>query len=193
MLERDRFVLHFLYSVVLLLSCLNPTVLHIPRIPSLWQPLGIPAQFFHWILLDFLMAFFVRNLNIHRVFMSILLAARIGPSLFIYFFYGMGFVVKFWTSTKCFLKKLSVWLTLIKVTVWVVNYQKGQCIYKGVYFILFFLIFFFMWVWFILKSTTSSYLNQFFLSKKIIFFSPILANNNLSLKIYCEIIVKILW
>ena len=37
---------------------------------------------------------------------------------------------------KCFLKKLSVWLTLIKVVVWVVNYQKGQCIYKRVYFIL---------------------------------------------------------
>ena len=29
----------------------------------------------------------------------------------------------------------------------------------------------------------------FFLSKKIIFFSPILANNNLPLKIYCENIV----
>ena len=39
---------------------------------------------------------------------------------------------------KCFLKKLSVWLTLIKVAVWGVNYQKGQCIYKKVYFILFF-------------------------------------------------------
>ena len=35
---------------------------------------------------------------------------------------------------KCFLKKLSVWLTLIKVAVWGVNYQKRQCIYKGVYF-----------------------------------------------------------
>ena len=33
----------------------------------------------------------------------------------------------------------------------------------------------------------------FSLSKKIIFFSPILANNNLPLKIYCESIVKILW
>ena len=32
----------------------------------------------------------------------------------------------------------------------------------------------------------------FFLSKKIIFFSPILANNNLPLKIYCEnIMIKI--
>ena len=37
---------------------------------------------------------------------------------------------------KCFLKKLSVWLAFIKVAVWVINYQKGQCIYKGVYFIL---------------------------------------------------------
>ena len=43
------------------------------------------------------------------------------------------------TVKKCFLKKLSVWLALIKVTVWGVNYQKGQCIYKGVYFILYFL------------------------------------------------------
>ena len=48
------------------------------------------------------------------------------------------------TVKKCFLKKLIVWLTLIKVVVWVVNYQKWQnvcvcvCIYiyKGVYFIL---------------------------------------------------------
>ena len=62
---------------------------------------------------------------------------------------------------KCFFKKLSVWLTLIKVAVWWVNYQKGQCIYKKVYFILFF-FFFWIWVWFIFKSTTSSYLNQFF-------------------------------
>ena len=31
----------------------------------------------------------------------------------------------------------------------------------------------------------------FSLSKKIIFFSPILANNNLPLKIYCESIMKI--
>ena len=35
-----------------------------------------------------------------------------------------------------------------------------------------------------------SYLNQYC---EIIFFSPILANNNLPLKIYCESIVKILW
>ena len=58
-LEKDIFVLHFLYFVVPLLSCLNPilAVLHYLRIPNLWQPLGIPAQFFHWILLDFLMAF----------------------------------------------------------------------------------------------------------------------------------------
>ena len=37
---------------------------------------------------------------------------------------------------KYFLKKLSVWLAIIKVAVWKVNYQKGQCIYKRVYFIL---------------------------------------------------------
>ena len=40
------------------------------------------------------------------------------------------------TVKKCFFKKLSVWLALIKVVVWGVNYQKGQCIYKEVYFIL---------------------------------------------------------
>ena len=33
---------------------------------------------------------------------------------------------------KCFLKKLSVWLALIKVAVWVINYQKEQCIYKRI-------------------------------------------------------------
>ena len=37
---------------------------------------------------------------------------------------------------KYFLKKLSVWLAFIKVAVWEVNYQKWQCIYKRVYFIL---------------------------------------------------------
>ena len=31
---------------------------------------------------------------------------------------------------KFFSKKLSVWLILIKVRVWGINYQKGQCIYK---------------------------------------------------------------
>ena len=31
---------------------------------------------------------------------------------------------------KCFLKKLSVWLILIKVAIWVINYQKRQDIYK---------------------------------------------------------------
>ena len=40
------------------------------------------------------------------------------------------------TVKNCFLKKLSVWLALIKVAVWGINYQKWQCIYKGVYFIL---------------------------------------------------------
>ena len=33
---------------------------------------------------------------------------------------------------KCFLKKLSVWLVLIKVAIWGINYQKGQCIYKSI-------------------------------------------------------------
>ena len=33
---------------------------------------------------------------------------------------------------KYFLKKLSVWLALIKVAVWRVNYQKWQCIYKSI-------------------------------------------------------------
>ena len=37
---------------------------------------------------------------------------------------------------KCFLKKLSVWLALIKVSVWGINFKNRQCIYKGVYFIL---------------------------------------------------------
>ena len=31
---------------------------------------------------------------------------------------------------KYFLKKLSVWLALIKVIVWEVNYQKRQCLSK---------------------------------------------------------------
>ena len=40
------------------------------------------------------------------------------------------------TIKKCFLKKLSIWLALIKVAIWGINYKKEQCIYKGVYFIL---------------------------------------------------------
>ena len=43
---------------------------------------------------------------------------------------------------KCFLKKLNVWLALIKVAVWVVNYQKRKCICKVLwkYFLFFFFI-----------------------------------------------------
>ena len=36
------------------------------------------------------------------------------------------------TVKKCFLKKLIIWLALIKVAVWGINYQKGQCIYKSI-------------------------------------------------------------
>ena len=43
------------------------------------------------------------------------------------------------TVKKCIMKKLSVWLALIKVAFRGVNDQKGQCIYKGIYFILFLL------------------------------------------------------
>ena len=50
------------------------------------------------------------------------------------FFQKTKYLVK--VGKKCFLKKLSVWLALIKVSVWGINFQKGQCIYKGVYFIL---------------------------------------------------------
>ena len=37
---------------------------------------------------------------------------------------------------KYFLKKLSVYPALIKVAVWIINYQKEEYLYKGVYFIL---------------------------------------------------------
>ena len=50
------------------------------------------------------------------------------------FFFKVECLVK--TVKKWFLKKLSVYLTLIKMVVWVVNYQNEQCIYTGVYFIL---------------------------------------------------------
>ena len=50
------------------------------------------------------------------------------------FFQKTEYLVK--VGKKCFLKKLSVWLALIKVAVWGINYQKKQCIYKRVYFIL---------------------------------------------------------
>ena len=54
------------------------------------------------------------------------------------FFEKTEYLVK--AIKNCFLKKLSIWLALIKVVVWVVNYQKGKqqnvYIYKGVYFIL---------------------------------------------------------
>ena len=47
------------------------------------------------------------------------------------YFQEAEYLVK--TIKKCFLKKLSVWLALIKVVVLGINYQKGQCIYNGVY------------------------------------------------------------
>ena len=50
------------------------------------------------------------------------------------FFQKAEYLVK--TVKKCFLKILSVWLALIKVAVWGINYQKRQCIYNRVYFIL---------------------------------------------------------
>ena len=82
-------------------------------------------------------------------------------------------------------KKLNVWLALIKVVIWVVNYQKWQCIYIGVY-----------CENIVIKIDTNINLNilikLFFpLSKNIFFFSPILVNNNLPLKIYCKNIVII--
>ena len=40
------------------------------------------------------------------------------------------------TVKKCFLKMLSVWLALIIVVVWVINYQKGQDIYISEFFVL---------------------------------------------------------
>ena len=40
------------------------------------------------------------------------------------------------TVKKCFLKKLNVWLVLIKIEVWVVNYQKWQDIYIRELFVL---------------------------------------------------------
>ena len=57
-----------------------------------------------------------------------------------YFFQKTECLVK--AIKKFFLKKLSIWLTLIKVVILVINYQKGKeqnvyiYIYKGVYFIL---------------------------------------------------------
>ena len=47
------------------------------------------------------------------------------------FFFKVECLVK--TVKKCFLKKLSVWLALIKVEVWVINSQKGQDIYIYIY------------------------------------------------------------
>ena len=63
---------------------------------------------------------------------------------------------------KYIMKKLSVWLAFIKVGFWGVNYQKGQCIYKGIYFITFF---FFLDV-------------SLFHTYEIIYFIYLLNNNN---------------
>ena len=48
-----------------------------------------------------------------------------------FFFFEVVCLVK--TIKKFFLKNLSVWLILIKVAVWVVNYQKRQDIYIYIY------------------------------------------------------------
>ena len=50
------------------------------------------------------------------------------------FFEKTEYLVK--TVKKCFLKKLNVWLVLIKIEVWVVNYQKWQDIYIRELFVL---------------------------------------------------------
>ena len=46
------------------------------------------------------------------------------------FFQKAKYLVK--SVKKCFLKKLSVWLTLIKLAVWGLNYEKGQSICKSI-------------------------------------------------------------
>ena len=54
----------------------------------------------------------------------------------------MQYEIKLFEKVKClvktikkwFLKKLSVWLELIKMEVWVINYKKWQDIYIYIYF-----------------------------------------------------------
>ena len=115
-LEKDISVLRFLYFVIPILSCLNPTlaVLHVPRIPSLWQPLSIPTQFFYWIF----NGLFAGNLNIHKALMLILLVTWIGPSFvkthdlswlfmewaFLWNFGPQQCVRKIWSGKFCFPK-----------------------------------------------------------------------------------------
>ena len=94
-----------------------------------------------------------------------------------------------------------------------INYQKGQCIYKWVYFILKSILWNYFFLTnitnnnlplkincesiaktFVIKIDTDFNLNVllklfFSFSKKIIFFSQILTNNDLPLKIYCGNIV----
>ena len=31
-------------------------------------------------------------------------------------------------------EKVNIWLALIKITIWIINYKKWQCINKGVYY-----------------------------------------------------------
>ena len=50
-----------------------------------------------------------------------------GFFIFLFLFFKVACLVK--TIKKCFLTKLSVWLILIKVAVWFINYQKRQDIY----------------------------------------------------------------
>jgi len=64
-----------------------------------------------------------------RFLLVVLLTMSLVQLFKIGFFEKVG-VFKKYSMKKCFLKMLSIWLVLIKVTVWVVNYQKWQCIYK---------------------------------------------------------------
>ena len=84
--------------------------------------INVPHEHLWWVWFNLLKLSFLKKWNFQKVLYEI------------GFFVKVEYLIK--TIKKYFLKKLSVWLVFIKVMVWVVNYQKRQCIYKEVYFIL---------------------------------------------------------
>ena len=107
MLEKDIFVLRFLYFVVSLLSCLNPTLamLHVPRIPGLWVSRPNSFTGFCWI---FKWPFLLEIWTYIRLWCWFFLLQNWA----VFTFHGMGFLVKFWTSTKLYHAPVICFLSL---------------------------------------------------------------------------------
>ena len=95
-LETNISVLRFLYFVVPLLSCLNPTLCCTFGDPEPLAASGYSDPILSLNFAGFFNGLFTGNININRALMLILLTAWMA----FFTFHGMGFLVKFWPSTS---------------------------------------------------------------------------------------------